>query len=449
MAATSVPQLIAYAETVGYAGSRGLATAGPPLAAWGLATGSPYLNAGVTAVTALMAKADLNGEAYKQEHGEEEYVYLVAAYSLYIGIASLILAAVGFGRLARKVPQPVRAGFKWGCSIGVLFAASSNGFFARGAKQLKQNMAGSVWKAPVQSMQSTLPGAAQVASFLYTITHFWEWSVYPAIIFVLGTLFILKSSKILPKWLPPGSEVIILTAVATLYSMYGNYPGDTVGEIPPADPNVGINIAGLHLPVETLDWRRLIFDTPIHKPFGNSYILMFITALLFAAINFLSLMGIAAGFETDNGIPWSAERELSAQGWSNLAAAAVGSAPVSGSLSRSLVSRMTGTTSSFACIITALCWICLQPYMSIMTPTPKAALSAVIVSAVITGVAKPKDLQRLTGQDKMIGWVTGVVTMLTNPTQGFAFGLIFYYAMSYMQSKQSKSVEMTAAKKSQ
>ena len=39
MAATSVPQLIAYAETVGYAGYRGLTTAGAPLFAWGLATG--------------------------------------------------------------------------------------------------------------------------------------------------------------------------------------------------------------------------------------------------------------------------------------------------------------------------------------------------------------------------------------------------------------------------
>lgn len=39
MAATSVPQLIAYAETVGYAGYRGLTTAGAPLFAWGVATG--------------------------------------------------------------------------------------------------------------------------------------------------------------------------------------------------------------------------------------------------------------------------------------------------------------------------------------------------------------------------------------------------------------------------
>jgi MFS superfamily sulfate permease-like transporter len=39
MAATSVPQLIAYAETVGYAGYLGLSTAGAPLLAWGVATG--------------------------------------------------------------------------------------------------------------------------------------------------------------------------------------------------------------------------------------------------------------------------------------------------------------------------------------------------------------------------------------------------------------------------
>lgn len=112
MAATSVPQLIAYAETVGYAGYRGLATAGPPLFAWGITTGSPYMNAGVTSITALMAKTDLDGDAYVAEHGEEEYVKLVAAYSLYIGLASIFLAVMGFGKLAQGVPKPVRMGFK-------------------------------------------------------------------------------------------------------------------------------------------------------------------------------------------------------------------------------------------------------------------------------------------------------------------------------------------------
>ena len=110
MAATSVPQLIAYAETVGYAGYRGLTTAGPTLMAWGFSTGGPFMNSGVTSITALMAKSDLNGEAYLAEHGEEAYVELVAAYSLYVGIASIFLAIVGFGKLASYVPKSVRTG---------------------------------------------------------------------------------------------------------------------------------------------------------------------------------------------------------------------------------------------------------------------------------------------------------------------------------------------------
>lgn len=112
MAATSVPQLIAYAEMVGYAGSRGLSTAGLPLFAWGLSTGSPFMNCGVTSITALMAKSDLDGESYVLENGEEEYVKLVAAYSLYVGLASFVLAFTGFGTLAQSVPKSVRTGFK-------------------------------------------------------------------------------------------------------------------------------------------------------------------------------------------------------------------------------------------------------------------------------------------------------------------------------------------------
>jgi MFS superfamily sulfate permease-like transporter len=112
MAATSVPQLVAYAQGVGYASYRGLATAGPSLFAWGLATGSPFMSCGVTSITALMAKADLDGDSYVAEHGEEAYVQLVAAYSLWVGLCSAILGIVGFGKLAGMVPSNVRKGFK-------------------------------------------------------------------------------------------------------------------------------------------------------------------------------------------------------------------------------------------------------------------------------------------------------------------------------------------------
>jgi MFS superfamily sulfate permease-like transporter len=445
MAATSVPQLIAYAETVGYAGYRGLSTAGPPLLAWGFVTGSPFMNCGVTSITALMAKTDLDGEAYVNEYGEEEYVKLVASYSLCIGLASVLLALFGFGSLAQKVPKPVLKGFKWGCSVGVLISAVPNGILAGGSKELKRLVANSEPVAGlVTFLKSNIPaatGAVSVTNFFFGVTHPHLWSIMPVVLFVICTAFVVRGPSLLPKAFPPGSEVIFATAGATLYSIYYDYEGGIVGEIPKVDPDAGISFynGAIKLPIQIVDVKELVNDVPIANRFGGSYLMLMVSASLFAAVNFLSIMGIASGFEAEDGIAWSAPRELISQGVSCGVAAAVGSAPVSGSMSRSLVARMTGATSQLACIITALFWIYLLPYMSIMSPTPKAALSAVIVSAVLKSVLVPKDLIRLAGLDFVAGWGTGVITALTSPTIGFGVGLVLYGILSLATTTEKKN----------
>lgn len=440
MAATSVPQLIAYAETAGYSGYHGLASAGPPLLAWGIVTGSPFMNAGVTSITALMAKSDLDGESFVNEYGEERYIELVAAYSLWVGIASILLAVVGFGKLAQRVPKPVRFGFKWGCSVGVLVSAVPNGLFAKGGKELKRLIASSeMWGFVVDNLKARAPaatGAVNVTGFIFSLTHPFKWSLTPTLLFLVGTWFVMNAKRLLPKALPPGTEVILATAIATVYSVAFEYTGGVVGEIPPMDPNAGIKVLGMSLPVELLDYQKIL-DAPLADRFGG-YPFLFISATLFAAVNFLSIMGIASGFESENGITWSAPRELMSQGMSCGVAALVGSAPVSGSMSRSLVSRMTGTTSQLACMLTALIWIFMLPYMSIMTPTPKAALSAVIVSAVVKSVLMPRDIMKLQGLDFISGWTSGVATAVTSPTIGFGFGLVFHGLLKMSGAKKEK-----------
>jgi MFS superfamily sulfate permease-like transporter len=102
---------------------------------------------------------------------------------------------------------------------------------------------------------------------------------------------------------------------------------------------------------------------------------------------------------------------------------------------------MTGTTSQLACIVTALCWIYLQPYMTIMTPCPKAALSAVIVSAVIRGIVAPKDLLKLQGAAALVvGWGTGILTAFTSPTAGFGAGMVLYYVIDRLDRLAQRSV---------
>lgn len=440
MAATSIPQLLAYAETAGYAGHRGLSTAGWPLLAWGLATGHPYLNAGVTSLTAVMARSDVRGDDYYLAHHhnqgsggdvEEGYVYLMASYSLWVGVASLLLAALGFGSLvSRVVPLPVRAGFKWGCAVGVLLSALPNGLFDKGGTQLKEVVLAqsTTVRQVLPFLQHYLPGGINVVHCAFALTHPHIWSVGASIIFWIGTAFVVYGSKrLLPTWCPPGTDVVLLTAMATWYSATQSYSGSIVGEIPVLDANAGWHLGPMRVPLEFLDVARVVRVAPLLDRFGGSLIRLTASATAYAAVNFLSIVGIASGFESEDGISWSARRELASQGVACLAAASVGSAPVSGSLSRSLVSRLTGATSQCACLITALFWIYGQPYMSIMSPCPKAALSAVIVSAVVQGVLVPKELLRLQGLDALYGWITGLLTLGTSPTAGFGAGIVLYY----------------------
>mmetsp|Transcript_7004 Transcript_7004/g.6658 ORF Transcript_7004/g.6658 Transcript_7004/m.6658 type:complete len:223 (-) Transcript_7004:160-828(-) len=220
-------------------------------------------------------------------------------------------------------------------------------------------------------------------------------------------------------------------------SMKFDYPGNVVGEIPQLDPDAGLNLGPIKIPISLLNPKDLM-EAPLVERFGGSYVTLIISASLFAAVNFLSIMGIASGFEAENGVKWSAPRELISQGVACITAGFCGSAPVSGSMSRSLVSRMAGTTSQMSCMVTALIWIYMMPYMSIMSPTPQAALSAVIMSAVVKSVIFPKDLMAMKGTDAIIGWGTGVGTAVTSPTLGFGIGLILVAATSVLKPKSKK-----------
>eukprot|EP00578_Thalassiosira_sp_NH16_P019210 CAMPEP_0181098014 /NCGR_PEP_ID=MMETSP1071-20121207/11886_1 /TAXON_ID=35127 /ORGANISM="Thalassiosira sp., Strain NH16" /LENGTH=460 /DNA_ID=CAMNT_0023180553 /DNA_START=52 /DNA_END=1434 /DNA_ORIENTATION=- len=442
LAATSVPQLIAYAETVGYAGYRGLTTGGAPLFAWGLATGSPWMNAGVTSLTAVMAKTDIGGEAYVAKYGESDYVELVAVYSIYVGITSAVMGLFGFAELTQKVPGAVKTGFKWGCELGVLSSALPNGLYAFGST-LKDKAAESLYGDAVKAVQAVVPSATGikgVANIAYALTHPHSWDVIAAALFFACTLFIMKAKSFLPKWLPPGSEVVMATGAAAVFSVFYGYEGSVVGEIPAVGSDAGLSLGPIKVPIELMDFKKLLNVPIAERCFDGSMAKLIITAAVFSGINMLSILGTASGFESDNNVPWSPRRELIAQGVSNLAAGAVGSAPVSSSMSRSLVSRMTGATSQLACLVTALLWIYMLPYMSVMSPTPKAALSAVIVSAVVKNVVIPKKFMALKGTDFMVGIVTAATTSLTSPTLGFLVGCVFHVAMNIGAKDTKKKV---------
>ncbi len=192
-----------------------------------------------------------------------------------------------------------------------------NGLFTNGSGELKKLAAA----APifgdiisyVKANAAAATGAVSVTNLLYALTHPWMWGSIAAPLFIVSTVFVMKAGPYLPKSFPPGTEVIIATAFATLLSMSFDYPGGIVGEIPQLDPDAGIKLGPIKIPIEIMNPKDLL-AAPVVERFGGSYITLIITAALFAAVNFLSIMGIASGFEAENGVAWSAPRELVAQG---------------------------------------------------------------------------------------------------------------------------------------
>ena len=56
----------------------------------------------------------------------DAYVSLVRLYSLLIAAASILLAVLRLGSVAKKIPKPVMSGFKWGAAIVILAAQVSD-----------------------------------------------------------------------------------------------------------------------------------------------------------------------------------------------------------------------------------------------------------------------------------------------------------------------------------
>lgn len=308
---------------------------------------------------------------------------------------------------------------------------------------IKASIAASALGTSVETVKSVVPGATGingVANIAYAVSHPHTWDAVAATLFIACTLFVMKAKRFLPMWMPPGSEVLIATAAATMFSMFHGYEGGVVDEIPTVGSDSGLSFFNgiVKIPIEIMNVNHLLNVPIAERCFDGSLVKLLIAATIFSGVNFLSIVGIASGFESDNNVTWSPRRELFAQGVSNLAAGAVGSAPVSGSMSRSLVSRMTGATSKLACISTALLWIYMMPYMSIMSPTPKAALSAVIVSAVVENVVMPRKILALEGTDFIVGVATAVATAITSPTMGFGVGCAIYAAISLMAGNEAK-----------
>ena len=159
-------------------------------------------------------------------------------------------------------------------------------------------------------------------------------------------------------------------------------------------------------------------------------------ALIFSCVDFSATVAICSTFEAENGLEWDATRELLVQGVSNLAAGVTGCQPVGGSLTRSLVTRLTNAFSPRAAVINGLCMMLMLPLLWLVEETPKSVLAAVVLSQVIGTVFDEKrSLRNLKGVDRFLGFATAFATAFTSPTIGIIIGCALAGVASFTGSQ--------------
>lgn len=447
VACTSLPQYIAYAELVGLSGHHGLRASGPPLLAFAFVTGSPTLSIGVTSMSAIMAETLLRGESYREENGVEAWINLLSAFSLLVGLASLALSAAGAAQLATSIPDPVRIGWKLGLAMIVVSCQSAGAFFGNASKFVKKECILPSLSFPWSDAPwEPSGGAASLYCLGWTLLHPHRWDLATVALAVLALGMVLRGRGLLGPIVRtvtfrhisepiPGLEVIVATIAGTLLSTCCQYDGSVVG-VPEkviqdglltSESQSGLTSATQNLEEELLKLTcRWLRTWPWEMPWSElvSYLGGWPSALcsatIFALVDFMQIVSVV-----DEG-PYS--RELAGQGVGCIVSGMAGSAPVGGSLSRSLVAKMAGASSQMTGLVSGMVTMALaSPAIAILlSPMPKAILAAVVLAAVLPSVAFPKDLRKLRGADSVVGWTTFVASVLTDPTKGFVIGVVAY-----------------------
>lgn len=430
VASTSLPQYVAYAELAGLAGHQGLKTSGPPIVAFAFVTSAPSLCVGVTSISALMSFSILNGADYIEKYGDGRWQDLLGAWAALVGIASFVLGLCGASKLFQFIPRSVKQGWKLGFAITVVAAQTAGAVFNK-ASMVKELCA-------LPSLTTGGPpisgGAAAMYRLGWMLVNPQIWDVGPVALTAL-TFMILTCSKLLQRIIAvPGIEVVIACVVGTAMAVQFQYTGSVVG-ISPAAPATQI-ADDVSLARILTSWvRQWPWDMPwdeLFACFGGVHVAV-VSAIAFAAVDFLAILSV---------VPAGPTSELLGQGVACVVSGMLGSAPIGGSLSRSLVAEMTGCTSPLMGLVAGITTLILAfPQIGMLVaPMPKSVLAAVVLAAVLPGVLRPKDVLKLRGADAITCWATAIACCASDPTVGFGVGLMVHAAWVSINSLFKKNV---------
>lgn len=357
-----VPQAIGLAALAGLPAEQGIYAAALAPLITAFTSSSPALQSGPTALTSLLTLGALTGLAVPFAPG---YVALAALLALEVGIIRVALGALRVGRVAYLMSQPVVAGFT--AAAGVIIVLS----------QLPATLGGSA------------DAAHPVISALEVVADPASWNVAAMGLSIATVLLVLVGRRLHPLF--PGVLLAVLGGIAA--TRLGGLDVPTVGAV----------ATGLPLPMLSLPWSNAVD--------------LVLPALTIAIVGFAEPASIARHYATVDRTSWNPDREFVSQGLANLVAGTFRAYPVGSSFSRSALNRIAGAETRWSGIVTALAVIAFLPFADSIAPLPRAVMSAIVVSAVVSllNPAPFREYRRLARVQFWVAVATFVATLVLAP----------------------------------
>lgn len=345
-----VPQGMAYAMLAGLPPEMGLYASILPPIVYALIGSSRTLAVGPVAVAALMV-----ANALSTHFGNESSEAALAGAMILAAETGALLLLMGIfrvGTLVSFISHPVLSGFTSGA---VLLIVSSQLKHLSGI-QLER---GDLFATVIPFFQRI--GDVHVPTLLFGL---------------ISILLLLLARKPMARFLVahgiPHSTAAIIGRMAPLVIVIGS---TVVAGVSQAE-GYGLSVVGAipgGLPVPDLDFLS-----------AEGWVALLPSAVLIALVGYVESVSVAKVLAARRRQKIDANRELTALGMSNIAAAVGGAMPVAGGFSRSVVNFDAGARTQFSAIVTAtLVAVVAAFFTDWFYYLPNAVLAAIIVVAVV------------------------------------------------------------------
>ena len=398
-----------------FAGMTVAAVALPLALAFGIASGGTAAAGVVTAIIASITISLLGGSSYMITGPTGAIAGVVIAVAIQNGIEAVwisgffggvILLLIGIFRLGvfvNKIPQPVVVGFTTGIAF-IIAASQLDGIF--GVSTKSTNL--------LEQLSQYTAAAINPFTIITTI--------------IVAVLMVLLPKIKAAEKLPIG---LISITIASLISIFLGWNTPNIGDIPPT--------------VVLADRLGLSSLTSFDPSLLLNYLSVGLAIALIAGIEGLLTGRVVTEMaEKQNGeaVPFYPNKEMVAQGISNMLLPFFGAVPAGGAIARSTVNVKSGAVTRLANLINALTLLVVALFLgSIIGQIPIAALAGVVIMIAwrmydwddIFGFARTNFV------GAMIPYlVTFLVTIIFNLTWAIIAGTALYFLLQFVSPDRSE-----------